>query len=311
MEGGIARRFTDTEELSAALKHAHVRAIGIERGSFLSELRHVQVDGWSLQYVNFIEGVASCSGDAPKDRHAFIVPLNWCPGCRLLGKEVSPNSIAAYAPGSEHADVSRPGLSIVVVTPPPLEPAGDTSEPGPFPRSGSHHLTIGEQPLRALRSVLSRIPERMGKAEDPGQLSRELREELQRGLDTAFANGKSERQAGRPPLPRQAILRRLTELMEEQRGEPIYADELAAALDISYPSLQRIFLDFFGLPPGQYLRLKRLYLARQRLMDGECDSVSEAASSCGFWEISRFTSLYKATFGELPSHTLRRARSEK
>jgi AraC-like DNA-binding protein len=82
--------------------------------------------------------------------------------------------------------------------------------------------------------------------------------------------------------------------------------DLCAATGVSERTLQQVFLEFYGVSPLQYLKLRRLNLARQCLRDGtpEHTRVTGVALDCGFWELGRFAADYKALFGESPSHTL-------
>ena len=57
----------------------------------------------------------------------------------------------------------------------------------------------------------------------------------------------------------------------------------------------------------RYLRFKRLWLVRKRLMAGGI-SVKACALESGFWHLSDFSRSYHLHFGETPSQTLARAR---
>ena len=59
--------------------------------------------------------------------------------------------------------------------------------------------------------------------------------------------------------------------------------------------------------PMNALRALRLDAARQRLLDGACANVTEAALAVGFGHLGRFSEYYKERFGELPRQTLRLA----
>jgi AraC-like DNA-binding protein len=61
--------------------------------------------------------------------------------------------------------------------------------------------------------------------------------------------------------------------------------------------------------PHQYLRLRRLHLARRALAsaDATVGTVTQIANEYGFAELGRFAVLYRQLFGESPSVTLRRA----
>jgi AraC family ethanolamine operon transcriptional activator len=57
----------------------------------------------------------------------------------------------------------------------------------------------------------------------------------------------------------------------------------------------------------RYLRLRRLWLVRQRLLAG-ANSVKATALAMGFWHLGDFSRSYRFTFGETPSETLARTK---
>jgi len=63
------------------------------------------------------------------------------------------------------------------------------------------------------------------------------------------------------------------------------------------------------MSPIRYLLLRRLREVRRALRDADPNmaKVAEIAQRFGFWELGRFAGRYRATFGESPSTTLRRA----
>ena len=142
-------RYRDTDALSQALKHADVSAMQITRGAFLGDLFRYSVAGWAVQHIAFIDGASSCVGNAPRDTHAFVVPLREVADCRLLGQTVTSTSIGIYAPGGEHADVTRAGFEVVVLVPPKHDLIGSPRDAAPIglPSTGSHHR---QAPIEAL-----------------------------------------------------------------------------------------------------------------------------------------------------------------
>ena len=62
------------------------------------------------------------------------------------------------------------------------------------------------------------------------------------------------------------------------------------------------------MSPKRYLMLRRMHLAHRALSTGDPEktSVSEIATDYGFWELGRFSVVYRSLFGESPSTTLRR-----
>jgi AraC family ethanolamine operon transcriptional activator len=112
---------------------------------------------------------------------------------------------------------------------------------------------------------------------------------------------------GRPRLPREEIIRRSMELLEERDGVPILVGELAAAADVSERTLQTTFNEYFGVGPVRYLQLRQLHRIRHalRAADPKAVSVGDVLVRYGEWQFGRFASRYRRLFGERPSETLR------
>jgi len=89
---------------------------------------------------------------------------------------------------------------------------------------------------------------------------------------------------------------------------PLSVAELSLRLGVSRRTLQTACKETTGLSPVQYLRCLRLGQVRRLLLETAC-SVTEAATSLGFWHLSWFARDYCALFGELPSATLARVRA--
>ena len=89
-------------------------------------------------------------------------------------------------------------------------------------------------------------------------------------------------------------------------GRPIYSEELANRVGVSIRTLHNAVQRYRGMSLHQYLRFRRLWLVRQRLLAGSA-SVKVAALTFGFWHLGDFSRSYRSLFGELPSDTLARA----
>lgn len=111
-----------------------------------------------------------------------------------------------------------------------------------------------------------------------------------------------------PPRPAPpATVRRATSFIDENAHLPITVPDVAAAVGASVRTLTRGFRDHVGTSPGAYLTRARLDGAHRDLAAGrpETASVSQVAADWGFFNLGRFASRYRATFGVLPSQTLR------
>lgn len=92
-------------------------------------------------------------------------------------------------------------------------------------------------------------------------------------------------------------------------ADPISVSDIAKACDVSVRNLQATFKSVVGLSPRQVLtaiRLERARHALERATGGA--SVADAALGAGFCHLGRFSKTYRATYGELPSETLRKSR---
>ena len=101
------------------------------------------------------------------------------------------------------------------------------------------------------------------------------------------------------------LARRVVEWLRSREDDAIYQEDVCAALCTSRRSLRRVFDRLFGSPPGTYLRMRRMHLARRALLTGDCASITETAVRFGFYDFGRFAGTYKLLFGELPSESLR------
>jgi AraC-like DNA-binding protein len=91
-------------------------------------------------------------------------------------------------------------------------------------------------------------------------------------------------------------------------GDEISASELAVMCNMSVRTLYDRFTQIKSVTPAWYVKNRKLRRVFERLSSEDARSVSEVATDFGFNHLGRFSSDYRAAFGELPSDTLRRAR---
>jgi AraC-like DNA-binding protein len=105
-----------------------------------------------------------------------------------------------------------------------------------------------------------------------------------------------------------AVVRRLEELLEANPDRTLYVAEICAATSASDRTLRACCHEHLGMSPTRYLWLRRMHLARRalRIADPAAMTVTEIATSYGFWELGRFSVVYRSLFGESPSASLRR-----
>jgi len=110
-------------------------------------------------------------------------------------------------------------------------------------------------------------------------------------------------------ISQRQIVERSSQLLREHAAEGARIGLISRAVGVSERTLRNAFYREHGLSPKQYDLRQRLEAARQALCNVNASgTVTAVASQYGFFELGRFAGLYKHTFGETPSETIRTAR---
>jgi len=102
------------------------------------------------------------------------------------------------------------------------------------------------------------------------------------------------------------IMRRFRRVVEENPEEPLYIPDICKTIGVPSRTLRMVCQEHLGMGPKRYLALRRLYLARRALREASpgATTVTDIATRFGFWQFGRFSTEYRALFGEAPSATL-------
>lgn len=249
-----------------------------------------------------------------------VMDVQLKPGCTAVGFAMTPrsalrmNGIDADMPflaigrgGGTYTAVERTALQFtsVMFTPEVLGRG--------WPEPGQDFLVFemtadAQQKLRGLvlevMSFASTSPDELA---TPG-VSDGIKELMLAAIDHAFATRVRVAPLGSPPGTRFIdIVRRAEEIVSANLGHPVYSEELACEIGVSVRTLHSAILRHRGMSLHRYLRLKRLWLVRQRLREGNV-SVKACALAHGFWHLGEFSKSYRRHFGEAPSETAAKAR---
>ena len=103
------------------------------------------------------------------------------------------------------------------------------------------------------------------------------------------------------PVKYKRLLPAITDLSDHcEESHPI--SHYAELCGMSEVNFRRLFREYTGKSPIEYRNDQRLENARSRIQSGEY-SVSEAAETVGFTNLSFFTRLYKQKYGHTPKQT--------
>jgi AraC-like DNA-binding protein len=166
-----------------------------------------------------------------------------------------------------------------------------------------------QQRLRELVVQVLSAAQQLSRAVGVNEASSAIRESLLAGVDAVFADVVPTKWSTYVNSTRQfRIFQDIRALLAADLGRPIYSEELAQQVGVSVRSMHDAILRYRGMSLHRYLRLKRLWLVRKRLLAGADDSVKASALACGFWHLGDFSGSYRLQFGEAPSETLSRSR---
>lgn len=104
------------------------------------------------------------------------------------------------------------------------------------------------------------------------------------------------------------VVNRVCELSNAYPADHFNALQLAQAAGVSIRQLQQSFIQYAGLAPSAWLRMRRLNAAHRDLQQASPahTTVAEIAMRHSFWHLGRFAEAYRELFNEQPKYTLQR-----
>ncbi len=98
--------------------------------------------------------------------------------------------------------------------------------------------------------------------------------------------------------------RRALGYLRAHRRERVTVQELCEVAACSVSTLERAFLDEFGVTPKRYIQRERLSGVRRAMLEDPPErTITDIASDWNFSHMSKFAADYRRAFGELPSET--------
>lgn len=141
------------------------------------------------------------------------------------------------------------------------------------------------------------------------EVAAHLQEGLLLALDDLFRiDSLSDRSASVQGERSIKLVQRIDDYVAAHPTAPIYTADLAGEFGVSIRTLGGSVSKVRGMSLHQYIRLKKLWATRSRLLKGGGANVATCARAQGFHHLGEFAAAYRATFHEAPSDTLARGR---
>ena len=297
-------RFADVDEFRSSVRQLNVAFTPFVR-KIAAEQTILSLPGCDVNYTKSFPRII----DAQLRPDCTAIAFNMDDGVpvRFNGVEEVLPAIVIGTGGSAYTQVEKgPRSYTSIIFSPPIEHRG-WFEPGPTWR----FYVISKPMQDRLRNlVLQVLSAASGFGDDPESyvLASAMRESLLAAIDLAFADVVTAPEILRANFsPKFRIFRDAEAALADHYDTPIYSGEVARQIGVSVRTLHDAILQYRGMSLHRYLRLRRLWLVRQRLLAGT-HSVKAAALAFGFWHLSDFSHNYSRQFGESPSVTLARAR---
>jgi hypothetical protein len=184
---------------------------------------------------------------------------------RFNGMKRDQSAIAIGSNGAAYTTVERAErqFTSIIFT----QEIRDRGWPKAGPNWNVFETSAAAQLRELVRQVLSVSP--TFDASEAGDISIAIRESLLAGVDAAFAHLVDASWASRASSVRHfMIYRNIQAVLSGNIGRPIYSEELARQVGVSVRSLHAAVQRYQGMSLHRYLRLRRLWLVRQRLLAG-------------------------------------------
>jgi len=313
MPSSAVRTFTDPDEYTAAIRGATAEVAITQRGDFQAKWARIDLHRlWMQRYSDNLSRILNVTNLTAGRTY---ISFRTRPGPSFLqgGMELSPFVVQWHGPGSDYYQRSSGSAHFGTMSLPVEDSASVGEAMAGLDLTPPHDPILITPPRPAIerlqrlhaaaRDLAENAPEIITNPNAARGLERALIETLVHCLGTA-QHGENSLAQGQHAV----VMRRFRRAVEESCEQPLYIPELCKAIGVSERKLRMCSQEHLGVSPKRYLLLRRMHLSRRALREAAPDatSVTDIATSYGFWQLGRFAVEYQALFGEPPSATLRR-----
>jgi len=311
----LSHTFTSFEELAAM-----VVAWDIDFRQLSKNYTDTTVEQIRTGNILFTHLACGCyathAGATPKNMYTIGLPDPGCPVFRYDDQLIDQPALLVATPGKELNINTRPGYGITTFSIPKsvLETYCERhfglllDELLAFQNKIipiSKEMAVN---LRASSLELSRITRSLSKSSGELHFIQSFESQL---VENLFSSFLQKEQPNKEPgmSARSRMLKRAQDFIKDHELDSLNVRDLAAAVNTSERTLERVFNRELGIAPKKYLLGERMYGVHRHLWQSSPSeiSVNEIANAWGFWHMGQFAKDYRSLFGELPSETLNRS----
>ncbi len=306
-------QFTNFEIFADTLNGYDLDFKQIDRGTFSATLQQIECDSVFINRITTTRRLEA-SGTPPPGLRTFGIPTTDCLPFTWRNKNSSGNTIQIYKPNTELEMITHPFFEAIDISIsedacnilnqqwglPELDKLIGTRE-----MAVCHPKMMGQ-----LRNTLQAICTTVGDNPDllkhninlQNLIKYEVPHLLMQALMTA------ETQAIKTaPAKRSHALKTAVDHIQTTPLDEISLNKFCSNNDINKRTLQRAFIEQYGISPKFYAKAHHLNSVYKKLLhnDAKTTRIADIACSHGFWHMGQFATDYRRHFGELPSETLK------
>jgi AraC-like DNA-binding protein len=302
---------TDPQSYQAEIRAAHVEVFPTTKGNFRAELTQIDLPKlWLQRGRENLPRITRALVSVERAPIFFLASANE-PAIQHSGIVLGPGEIMVYRSGAEHHHQTSASCkwASMSLAPRDLISAGRT-----FVARDLTAVLVTKK-FRPPPAIMARLLKLHATAVHRANIEPDIFEqpEVVRSLEHDLTHTMLRCLTESMPVKtgsgtHLAVMAKLEEFLAEHCDRPVYLSEICSATHTSERTLRVYCQEHLGMGPIRYLWLRRIYLARRALIQAVPGTVTvtAVATEFGFWELGRFSTEYRALFGETPFVTLRR-----
>jgi len=306
-------QFNSFDVFSSVISGYDMEVKQIGRGAFSACLQQIQYGPISISRISSRLRVEAY-GMPPPGMRTFGVPTKNCQPFIWRNKRTSGNTIQIYKPETELAVITGPAFEAIdiSITEDDFNNLNNIWDFPDLAKLIQHREMVECEPaeMHELRQLLIYICTSIHKQPDRLQQDTSLQNLLSNQVPYLLAKALMTSTVHKVKAitdKRNKTIKTAIDYIHSSTDKVTSIQQLCQDTGINKRTLERAFLDKYGMTPKSYLQSLQLNDVYKILLQSnpETTKVSDVAVSHGYWHMSQFAADYRRQFGELPSETLK------
>ncbi len=307
--------FKDFEAFTETLDGYDLEVKQLGLGSFTADIQQIYCPTVFISQISTslrIEAV----GSPPPDLRTFGIPTDNCQPFVWRDQKTEADTIQIYSPTTELSVITDLQFEAIDISMSEKD-LNALNHLWGFPEladivNGGDMVVCDPLKMRTLRNTLNFICESVRTRIDCLKQDVELQNIVNYQLPFLLVEAlmtSATRDIKANAKNRNRALKNAIDYIEASHDKTITVEEVCLQTGVNSRTLQRAFMDKYGVTAKYYLQMLRLNSVHKVLLHSEPGSIriSDVALEEGYWHMSQFATDYRRLFGELPSTTLHRS----